>query len=238
MHIWEYCWSPQTLHRTEIKWPPLNFQLLTDSERTSSKSNSTHVVTPGWKWSQRPPEKVWELQQSRKNVNRYTMYSYCPKPSCLPLVGSPNHYSTLLTTTLYHPMVWMDYYVNKKKKKRSFHSAKTLLLTDWLKSCVPFSVANWCSNKYERRVLPLILVDHEVFFGRPFLFFFIDGKLSLTVNGPAVRWSVSLFFFFSSFTNRCFAVRALPSTQNLHFSAALVTFSVGSGSDQILRLFF
>lgn len=38
------------------------------------------------------------------------------KPLCLPLVGLPNHYSTLLTTTLYHPMVWMDYYVKYKKE--------------------------------------------------------------------------------------------------------------------------
>lgn len=49
-------------------------------------------------------------------------------PSRLPLVGLPNHYSTLLTTTLYHPMVWMDDYVYYKKRSRL--RTKTLFLKD------------------------------------------------------------------------------------------------------------
>lgn len=36
--------------------------------------------------------------EKKKNVNNVQLLS---KSSCLPLVGFPNHYSTLLTTTLY-----------------------------------------------------------------------------------------------------------------------------------------
>lgn len=60
-------------------------------------------------------DKVKTFQSSREE-RMYIDVQLLSKPSRLPLVGLPNHYSTLLTTTLYHPMVWMDYYVNLKKK--------------------------------------------------------------------------------------------------------------------------
>lgn len=115
------------------------------------------------------------------------------EPSCLPLVGLPNHYSTLLTTTLYHPMVWME--IKESPRYYKLYSFK-----DWYKSCDSFSVANWCSNKYERRVLPLsvwmILVDHEVsretFYLLPF--YPVDGQWVLTESGCRKR-GISPFSF-------------------------------------------
>lgn len=50
------------------------------------------------------------------------------KPLSLPLVGLPNHYSTLLTTTLYHPMVWMDYCVKNKRTNKPKGVASELKL--------------------------------------------------------------------------------------------------------------
>ncbi|KAG7486179.1 hypothetical protein JOB18_026552 [Solea senegalensis] len=40
----------------------------------------------------------------------------CLEAAFSPSVCSPDHYSTLLTTTLYQPMVWMNYYAKKSKE--------------------------------------------------------------------------------------------------------------------------
>lgn len=56
-------------------------------------------------------DKLKKFQSCIRGERMYIDVQLLSKPSRLPLVGLPNHYSTLLTTTLYHPMVWMDYYV-------------------------------------------------------------------------------------------------------------------------------
>lgn len=75
------------------------------------------------------------------------MYSYYPNRQVSLWLGcltTTPHYWPLHYTTL-----WCGWTTMSNKKKRSCLRTKTLLLKDWIKSCVS-SVANWCSNKYKR----------------------------------------------------------------------------------------
>lgn len=152
------------------------------------------------------------------------MYSYCPNPHVSLWLGcltTTPHYWPLHYTTLWCGWTTMS------NENKSCLTTLTLFLKDWFKSCVSFSVANWCSNKYERRVLPLsvlktILVDHKV----------LRETFSLTFL--PCRWQVSGYRErtckkrsnppFSFFTSGSFSLLTSPSIQNLHFSIALLLF--------------